>query len=430
VHGDGEQALVAVALLIAAAGFGSIGTSRAQNQPQDFRAQKKASKGPVQPLRKGAIGAPQVFPGRAAIPRAPLGPGALPLNARIPPQLTGPGLRAAPGGPAQGLRPNALGANTAPGSRFGTNQPGARAIGNQPGSRAFGNQPGNRAFGNRPGSFQSGNRNQPRGFTHRDPRMRAVNAATPQLRQVQRFSHRGEMLAIRARMPRYPLPGERNFTGMPPVSETRFVTPRWCASGDRHRAAARSRRSRASTISTSWRRSARPDRRHAGALPHRRQSRGARRGARDGGRAHRLAAELHLRGRCRSPPPRRSAPGTATSNTSRTSCARRGAQDRDRQGRDGRGDRLEIDDAHPELAKGIAEQFDAVGKPDRPHTHGTGMAGAIVSQDRLMGIRARRARARDPRLLDRHAAIAAGDDPGTSSPGSNGRSTRAPGSSI
>ena len=45
-----------------------------------------------------------------------------------------------------------------------------------------------------------------------------------------------------------------------------------------------------------------------------------------------------------------------------------------------------IDDAHPELVKGIAERFDAVGKPDKPHTHGTGMAGAIVSQDRLMGI--------------------------------------------
>jgi subtilisin family serine protease len=45
-----------------------------------------------------------------------------------------------------------------------------------------------------------------------------------------------------------------------------------------------------------------------------------------------------------------------------------------------------IDDAHPELVKGIAERFDAVGKPDRPHTHGTGMAGAIVAQDRLMGV--------------------------------------------
>ena len=46
----------------------------------------------------------------------------------------------------------------------------------------------------------------------------------------------------------------------------------------------------------------------------------------------------------------------------------------------------EIDRAHPELAKSIAERFDAVGKPDQPHLHGTGMAGAIVAQDRLIGV--------------------------------------------
>ncbi len=53
--------------------------------------------------------------------------------------------------------------------------------------------------------------------------MRAVNGANPQMRQVQRFSHQREMFAVRARMPVFPLPGERNFTGIPPVSETRFL---------------------------------------------------------------------------------------------------------------------------------------------------------------------------------------------------------------
>ena len=46
----------------------------------------------------------------------------------------------------------------------------------------------------------------------------------------------------------------------------------------------------------------------------------------------------------------------------------------------------EIDKAHPEIAKGIGEKFDAVGQPDQPHAHGTGMAGAIVSQSKLTGI--------------------------------------------
>ncbi len=45
-----------------------------------------------------------------------------------------------------------------------------------------------------------------------------------------------------------------------------------------------------------------------------------------------------------------------------------------------------IDAAHPEFKQAIADKFDAVGKPDKPHTHGTGMAGAIVAQSRLMGV--------------------------------------------
>jgi subtilisin family serine protease len=46
----------------------------------------------------------------------------------------------------------------------------------------------------------------------------------------------------------------------------------------------------------------------------------------------------------------------------------------------------QIDVRHPELASAIAESFDAVGQADKPHTHGTGMLGAIVSRGRLMGI--------------------------------------------
>jgi filamentous hemagglutinin family protein len=46
----------------------------------------------------------------------------------------------------------------------------------------------------------------------------------------------------------------------------------------------------------------------------------------------------------------------------------------------------QIDVKHPDLEGDIAEQFDAVGMPDQPHSHGTGMAGAIASHRRLMGI--------------------------------------------
>ncbi len=46
----------------------------------------------------------------------------------------------------------------------------------------------------------------------------------------------------------------------------------------------------------------------------------------------------------------------------------------------------EIDGAHPDLAGTIANRFDATGTDEKPHPHGTGMAGAIGSHQRLMGI--------------------------------------------
>jgi hypothetical protein len=173
---------VMAALLVGVIGIASVSESRAQDPKKHFQKKAPAAKGPVQPLRKGPMGNAAFGPNRATM--APRG------------QTLGPG-------GAPGMRP---GPAANPGARFGNVQPG---------NRAFGNQPGNRAFGS--------NQFRPRGFTNRDPSLRAVNARTPQLRQVQRFSHRNEMLAVRARIPVYPLPGERNFTGVPPVTETRYV---------------------------------------------------------------------------------------------------------------------------------------------------------------------------------------------------------------
>jgi subtilisin family serine protease len=46
----------------------------------------------------------------------------------------------------------------------------------------------------------------------------------------------------------------------------------------------------------------------------------------------------------------------------------------------------EIDSKHPDLAGVIAERFDATSSASRPHLHGTGMAGAIASRSRLLGV--------------------------------------------
>jgi len=44
-----------------------------------------------------------------------------------------------------------------------------------------------------------------------------------------------------------------------------------------------------------------------------------------------------------------------------------------------------IDLGHPELLGVIAGSYDALGKPEKPHRHGTGIAGAIAAHARLVG---------------------------------------------
>jgi filamentous hemagglutinin family protein len=46
----------------------------------------------------------------------------------------------------------------------------------------------------------------------------------------------------------------------------------------------------------------------------------------------------------------------------------------------------EIDVAHPDLRGTVIDRFDATQTASKPHSHGTGMAGAIVSRTRLLGV--------------------------------------------
>ena len=64
-----------------------------------------------------------------------------------------------------------------------------------------------------------------------------------------------------------------------------------------------------------------------------------------------------------------------------------------------------IDARHPDLGGAIVKSFDAVGGEDKPHQHGTAIAGAIAAHGKLSGI------AQGPRLL---AARAFDDTPGES----------------
>lgn len=372
-----SAAVAAAALFVAAIALGAATHSRAQNLPKDHRAQKKTppAKGPVQPLRRGPLA---VGPNRFVAPQRPaLGPGAIPQGARIAPHLApaakgpanvnptvkSPGLaNRDPRFNAFNKGPNAGTAN----ARFGSNQPG---------NRAFGNQPGNRALGT-----------QSRGFTNRDPRLRAVNARTPQLRQVQRSTHRAELFAIRGRMPVRPLPGERNFTGVPPVTENRFVnTEMVCQWGPDMTQAGIDEIARQHNLTIlAVQRSALT----GGTLVHFRI--GGNRPARDVVRAmeaERIVSQPNYVYEAVQQP---AAAQSSTSDSEQyvVNKLRLAEVHRIATGKDVFIAVIdsEIDRKHPELANAIAEEFDAVGQPEKPHSHGTGMAGAIVSQSRLTGI--------------------------------------------
>ena len=45
-----------------------------------------------------------------------------------------------------------------------------------------------------------------------------------------------------------------------------------------------------------------------------------------------------------------------------------------------------IDDTHPELKDAVVGKFDTLERPEKPHSHGTAIAGAIAAQSRLTGV--------------------------------------------
>src|SRR3954454_25386807 len=367
-----SAAAIGAALFVAASAFALSGESYAQPAPHDPRAQKKqqpAAKAPMQQMRKATMGNAVVGPNRIG-PRGPMmgpgGPQGVHLGPNANPNMRGP---SGPGFANRDPRLNTF--NKGPNARSGNQGFGGQGrVGNQ---------------------TRSGNQNrcgQRRSFTNRDPRLRAVNAATPQMRQVQRFTHRSEMLAFRARLPTYPLPGERNFTGIPPITETRFVTTDMvCQWGPDITQAGIEEVARQHNLTiVSVQRSALT----GGTLVHFRI--GGNRAARDVVRAMEaeriLSQPNYIYETVQAPEPAaaESASGSAeqyVANKLRLAEVHKIAT--------GSGVTIavidsEIDNAHLEFKQAIADKFDAVGKPDKPHTHGTGMAGAIVAQSRLMGV--------------------------------------------
>ncbi len=154
----------------------------------------------------------------------------------------------------------------------------------------FGNQPGNQGrFGNQGRVRPAARLHQPRPAPARRERRDAADAPDAALHASQR--HAGVPCAPSD----VPSPRRTQLHRHPAVAETRFVTTEMVCQWGPDITQAQHRGDRAPAQPDHRRRAALgADRRHAGPLPDRRQSRDARRGARDGGRADRLAAELHL----------------------------------------------------------------------------------------------------------------------------------------
>jgi Subtilase family len=201
-------------------------------------------------------------------------------------------------------------------------------------------------------------------------------------------AHREAILAARSRLPFRPLPGERGFTGVPPTGETRFVSNemvfRVGANVSPQAVDAAVRRLGLSTVATQ------ESGLTGGTLYHLRVADGRQVaevvraleaeniGVASPNYVYRVQQDPNLAARTvagdpgqyvvsklRLPETHRVATGSNVLVAVIDSA---------------------IDLSHPDLTGAVVEQFDAVGRKDRPHVHGTGMAGAIAARRKLLGV--------------------------------------------
>jgi hypothetical protein len=230
---------VLAALVAAAVLFAGAREAAAIDLPQallDVLKKKPPAKGAKIDPRKGVPGRPaalgkpnQVQPGmkrNAVAPTAPGKPGGTAAKPTGP--VNAPGNAAKPAGPggAVATRGNAA-KPVAPGGldarRNAANPAGPNGIRGNALPGAAGARPGTSALLNARGATRPGTVN-PFAVASRARRGPAVFGVTVRARQVFRLQHSAQILSLQRRLPHRPLPWERNFTGVPPVGETRFVS--------------------------------------------------------------------------------------------------------------------------------------------------------------------------------------------------------------
>jgi hypothetical protein len=325
----------------------------------------------------------------------------------------------APNNPAALNRPAALSKTN--GNAAALNRPAALSKGN-----------GNAAPPNRPAALASPGQ-------HRDNLRAALR--TPAEHRRFELAHRQALFEQRARLPFRPFPGERGFTGVPPAGETRYLSnemvfhvganvSREAVDNVARRLGLSTAGSQASALTggTIYRFNVSGGRQMADVV---RALEAERIGIAQPNYVFRLIQSTA-----------KDAPGDTTGNTTMDTASDKGASsdtpsdttndttsdttndttlaarskapdpsqyvvDKLRLGdvhRVATGSNVlvavidsEIELTHPDLVGAIVERFDAVGRADKPHAHGTGMAGAIAARRKLMGI------APEARILAIHA---------------------------
>jgi subtilisin family serine protease len=216
---------------------------------------------------------------------------------------------------------------------------------------------------------------------------RDLSRMAPRDYQRLRLDHRRSIIAARARLPHRLLPFERGFTGVPPVSETRFVSSEMVFQAgpnvSRQTLDAVARRLGLSTISSQT------SSLTGGTLLHFRVA--------DGRRIPDVIRALEAENLGAAQPNyvfsavgQEANPAAGNGTPEQYVVSKLKLADVHRVATGSNVLIAVIDSAidlnHPDLAGAVVDQFDAVGRAGKPDMHGTGMAGAIAARSQLMGI--------------------------------------------
>jgi hypothetical protein len=389
-------------------GLGLAGDALAIDQPdQPRRAVRAAPKGGVP-----KIALPKTAVPKTAVPKTATANTSAPNTATPSASAPKPASAVASTGTVKPIAPNNPAALNRPAALSKTN--GNAAALNRPTALSKGN--GNAAPPNRPAALASPGQ-------HRDNLRAALR--TPAEHRRFELAHRQALFEQRARLPLRPFPGERGFTGVPPAGETRYLSnemvfhvganvSREAVDNVARRLGLSTAGSQASALTggTIYRFNVSGGRQMADVV---RALEAERIGVAQPNYVYRTIQSTT-----------KDVPGDTTDNTTmETATDKDAASDTNLAARSKAPDpsqyvvdklRLgdvhrvatgsnvlvavidsEIELTHPDLVGAIVERFDAVGRADKPHAHGTGMAGAIAARRKLMGI------APEARILAIHA---------------------------